>query len=497
MKEKELGLVTEVVDAEVRRRTIDRCRKQKLLLPTFAELAEPNRIPAEISASLDGVDPDAPDPRNLFRVHWYNGVDRRGRQDVPAHIVLPPELTGIPAPVVVALGNRFPMIHAHKVLAAYACLAPRLVTGGFDPTAHLAVWPSTGNYCRGGVAISRLMGCRGIAVLPEFMSSERFRWLEKWVTEQQDIHRTTGCESNVKEIYDHCAELRKDPRNVILNQFAEFGNYLAHYECTGRAFEKIHESLAAGRKGLRVAAFVSATGSAGTIAAGDRLRENHGAKTVAVEARECPTLLWNGFGDHNIQGIGDKHVPLIHNIMETDVLVGVSDAATDQLLVLFNSDEGRRYLETRRGVPGGLVAALSNLGISSICNVLASISVAKHFDFGPDDLVMTVATDGSAMYGSEIDKAMSKYFPAGFDAVSAGESFGRWVLGADSGALLDLDHRDRNRVFNLGYFTWVEQQGLPLELFEARRKHSFWTDLRKLLPIWDRLIDDFNAEVRG
>ena len=129
-----------------------------------------------------GVDKDAADPRNLFRVHWYNDLGG-DLVDVPDHVVLPSALTGVESPIIVVFGDRFPMITAHKVLAAYACLAPRVITGQFDPTRHRAIWPSTGNYARGGVAISRIMGCRGVAVLPAGMSQERFDWLDRWVAD--------------------------------------------------------------------------------------------------------------------------------------------------------------------------------------------------------------------------------------------------------------------------------------------------------------------------
>jgi hypothetical protein len=228
-----------VEDKAVRRRAIDLLREKGVRLPTFAELAEPHRVPADIRSGLRAVGPDDPHPLNLHRVHWYNDARRSGLAAVPVHVELPETLTGVQARIVVAIGELFPMIRAHKVLAAYACLAPRLVSGRFDPTRQRAVWPSTGNYCRGGVAISRILGCRGVAVLPEGMSRERFDWLEKWVTAAQDIVRTPGTESNVKEIYDKCAELARDPANEIVNQFSEFGNYLAHWRCTGPALEAI------------------------------------------------------------------------------------------------------------------------------------------------------------------------------------------------------------------------------------------------------------------
>ncbi len=291
------------------------------------------------------------------------------------------------------------MINAHKVLAAYGCLAPRVITGQFDPTRHRAIWPSTGNYCRGGVAISRIMGCRGVAVLPEGMSQERFDWLGNWVVDQSDIIRTPGTESNVKEIYDKCNELSLDPENVIFNQFSEFGNHIVHYLATGTALLHVFEAMQEKEPDLRLRAFTSATGSAGTIGAGDYLKEKTGSLTVAVEALECPTMLSNGFGEHNIQGIGDKHIPLIHNVMATDVALAISDRATDQLGVLFNTEVGHAYLAGRRGVPQETIDGLSALGLSSICNVLGAIKTAKYYDMGPDDVIVTVATDGAAMYG--------------------------------------------------------------------------------------------------
>ena len=490
-----LGLEREIVDEAVLDRAVDRCRSLGVVLPTFAELADPDRIPEATRDRLAGVDPDAADPRNLFRVHWFNDASRAGRTPVPDHLVLPRELTGVEAPIVIALGDRFPMIHSHKVIAAYGCLAPRIVTGQFDPTTQRAVWPSTGNYCRGGVAISRIMGCRGVAVLPEGMSRERFEWLERWVADPADVIRTPGTESNVKEIYDRCAELDAEPDTVIFNQFSEFGNHVAHYAFTGRALERVFETVEAALPGARVAAFVSATGSAGTIGAGDYLKERFGSRTVAVEALECPTMLSNGFGEHNIQGIGDKHIPLIHNVMATDLVVAVTDRATDDLLVLFNTPVGREYLVRRRGVPEALVGALGSLGVSSICNVLAAIKVARHQHLGPDDVILTVATDGAPMYATELDRITARDFPAGFDAVAAGEVFGAYLQAAAEDHVLEATRADRDRIFNLGYYTWVEQQGVPIDEFEERREPAFWAATRGIVERWDELIGEFNDRV--
>jgi cysteine synthase len=399
----------------------------------------------------------------------------------------------VAAPIVVALGCRFPLIGAHKVLAAYGCLIPRLVTGRFDPGHDRLVWPSTGNFCRGGIALSQILGARGIAILPEGMSRERFDWLERRVGRPKDIIRTPGSESNVKEIYDKCAELARDPQNIVLNQFADFGNYLAHYLCTGPALARIFEAMQRARPGLRLAAFVAASGSAGTLAAGDYLAERHRARIVAVEASECPTMLRNGYGEHNIQGIGDKHVPLIHNVMNTDIVVGVSDRTTGALDLLFNSETGRSYLVDRRRLDVETAAGLPQLGLSGIANLAAAIKTAKRLELGDDTVLLTVATDSAALYRSEREKYQAANYPDGFDRIHAGEIFGQHLLGLDDGEVLELTHRERARIFNLGYYTWVEQRGVPLAEFEQRRSPEFWTALRRTAAAWDALIAEFNA----
>jgi len=485
-----IPLTATVVDSAARERNIDKLRDTGAILPKFSELAAPQTIPAAIRKQLASVDPDTPHPLNLFRVHWFNSRTSADFVRVPEHVVLPPELTGVDAKIVVLFGNRFPMIRAHKVLAAYACLAPRIVTGQFDLTKHRAVWPSTGNFCRGGVAISRILGTRGVAVLPAGMSIERFLWLEKWASDPADIVRAPGTESNVKEIYDACAALSKDPRNLIFNQFAEMGNYLVHYNCTGSAIGTVFDDLNDGSLSLR--AFVSASGSGGTLGAGDYLKDKYGAKIVAVEALECPTLLNNGYGDHHIQGIGDKHIPLIHNAMNTDVVVAVSDKATDALNVVFNTPEGREFLANRRSLPSEGSEALGSLGLSSICNIIASIKTAKYFRLGSNDVIATVATDGAEMYGSEVVKTLPTMFNGRFDAVDAAGAFGQYMLGASTDDLLELSQRDRERVFNIGYFTWVEQQGLALADFDARKSQSYWRDLQQFVPAWDAMIEETN-----
>jgi cysteine synthase len=485
------GLENKIIDQATYDRAVERFREAGIKLPKISQLADPVAYREEIEARVASVAPDTPDANNLFRVHWHNARDGKGLVEVPDHLVLPSELTGVDAKIVVALGNRFPMIRAHKVLAAYGCLVPRLVSGQFDPTHHRAVWPSTGNYCRGGVAISRILGCRSVAVLPEGMSAERFSWLENWVANPDDIVRTFGTESNVKEIYDACHQLAQNPENVIFNQFSEYGNYIIHRAVTGPALERIFNAVNKSGK-LKASAYVAASGSGGTLAAGDYLKEQLGTPICAVEALECPTMLYNGYGEHNIQGIGDKHIPLIHNVMNTDFLVAVSDQAPNALNLVFNTSAGRRYLAQRTGLGQEMIAALADLGLSSIANVLGAIKMARYMELGADDVVLTVATDGAEMYGTEIDKIKQNTFGGSFDELAAAEAFGRYLLGATTDNMNEQSLRDRQRVFNLGYYTWVEQQGVDLADFDARRKQDFWNNLMETVPVWDQMIDQFN-----
>ena len=482
--------VPELVDAGAYQHAVTRFREQGIALPTFAQLADPSGVPSSTQAALATVDRNAADPRNLWRVHWHNAgaSPRPGFTSVPDHLVLPTSLTGVAAPIVVLLGNRFPLIGAHKVQAAYACLAPQIVTGQFDPTWQRAVWPSTGNYARGGVAISRLMGCRGIAVLPENMSRARFAWLDAWVADPADIIRTPGSESNVREIYEACDVLAGDDANVVFNQFSAFANHLAHYQATGQAAARVFSAFSDQHPGARLRAFVAATGSAGTIGAGDYLKSRFGSLTVAVEALECPTMLYNGFGEHNIQGIGDKHIPLIHNVMANDAVVAVSDRATDALDALFNLGKGAAFLVDQAGVAPSVVSGLGDLGLSGLCNMVAAIKLAKRLDLGPDDVVLTVATDSAALYDAERTARAGSW--GAWDPAAV---FHEHLRGITDDHLLELSEVDRNRIFNLGYFTWVEQRGVSLDDFEARRDQAFWRGLRDLLPLWDSMIEEFNA----
>ena len=466
-------------------------RQNGVLLPTISELQNPLLINDDVKNKVLKLDKDAMNPSNLFRVHWFNKKDHSEFLNVPEHIVLPSEFTGIEAKIIVNLGRYFPLITAHKVLAAYGCLLPRILNGTFDYSKHKAVWPSTGNYCRGGVAISKILGLKSVAILPEGMSKERFNWLEKWVEDKNDIIKTKGTESNVKEIYDACNELKKDKNNDIINQFSEYYNYAIHRAITGSSFEKSFLQVK-GDSDLKARFYVSASGSSGTLAAGDYLKEHLNTKIAVVEAVECPTLLYNGYGEHNIQGIGDKHVPLIHNVMNSDYVVGVSDEATNNLNLLFNTSEGKDYLKNRKGFDVEFVDRLPEFGFSSIANIIASIKLAKKMKLTKDDAIITVATDGADLYETELAKT-KKHFSKRYDQITCAEIFAKNFEAITVDHTLELSQIDKERIFNLGYYTWVEQQGISLEEFENRRNQSFWDKHYKDMISLDEKIKEFNS----
>jgi len=465
-------------------------KNKGIILPTISELANPHIINEEFKDKLKTLDKNSINPLNLFRVHWYNNRDHTNFSKVPEHIVLPSEFTGVEAKIIVNIGRLFPLITAHKVLAAYGCLLPRILNGTFDYEKNKAVWPSTGNYCRGGVAISKILGLKSVAILPEGMSAERFAWLEEWVSDKNDIIKTTGTESNVKEIYDACNELKKDPNNDIINQFDEYYNYAIHRAVTGPSFEKSFLEVK-GNSNLKARFYVSASGSSGTLAAGDYLKDHLSLKIAVVEATECPTLLNNGYGEHNIQGIGDKHVPLIHNVMNTDFVVGISDQATNNLNMIFNTDIGQRYLTAKKGFDVELINRLPEFGFSTIANILASIKLAKYMNLGKDDAIITVATDGADLYLSELEKT-KREFKGIYDESMCAEIYGQYLKGISADHTLELNQKEKERIFNLGYYTWVEQQGIDLEDFEKRRDQNFWNDhFQKMLSL-DNQVKEFN-----
>jgi cysteine synthase A len=466
---------------------VDRFREKGVVLPTFAQMQNPELVPDKIKDKLKGIGLWDLHPLNLFRITWKNEPKKSGGlYGYPNFLELPNSLTGIDTRIVVMLGKWFPT-GAHKVGAAYGCLAPRIITGQFDPTYHKAVWPSTGNYCRGGAFDSYLMGVTAVAILPEEMSRERFEWLKEIGAE---VIATPGCESNVKEIYDKCWEIRRTRKDcMIFNQFDEFGNSCWHYEVTGHALEDVYQLVAG--KNSRLAGYVSATGSDGTIAAGDYLRTKFPhLKVVASEALQCPTLLRNGFGGHRIEGIGDKHVPWVHNVKNTNVVTAIDDEYCMRLFRLFNEKEGRDYLALC-GVEKEFIAQLGMIGISGIANILSAIKTAKHFDMTGDDIVMTIATDSAEMYGSRLEELTAER--GAYSTVQAVKDFEKCMLGTTTDYMKELTYNDQKVIHNLKYFTWIEQQAKDVEdLRQLWDDRAIWPKIFSQPVVWDQLINEFN-----
>jgi cysteine synthase A len=474
------------------KRTVRRARERNIIVPTFEQMIDPERVPAEIREELAGIGLWDIHPRNLFRITWKNEpAERGGGFGFVNYLELPPELTGVEARIIALVGKWFPT-GAHKVGAAFGCLVPRLVTGQFDPTTQKAVWPSTGNYCRGGAYDSTLLACESVAILPEEMSAERFQWLSRVAGE---VIRTPGSESNVKEIFDKCWELRQSGEDIVIfNQFDELGNYLWHYAVTGRAMEEVLEREVKGKD--RYHGVVLTTGSAGTIACGDYLKNRFpGSRVAASEALQCPTLLQNGFGAHRIEGIGDKHVPWIHDVRNTDMVMAIDDNAVVNLARLFNERAGRAFLRSR-GVPESLVERLDLLGFSGIANLLSSIKYAKYYELGRNEVVLTVLTDSMELYGSRLEE-MHRSFGE-YREIDAAAHHGRYLAGATTDHLLELSHPERKRVHNLKYYTWVEQQGKTYaEIQDQWYDPGYWTEAQGQVPEIDALIQEFNRRVAG
>ena len=477
------------IDKERRRRAIQRVRERDIIIPTFAQMKDPGKVSPKVRQELGRAELWEVTPRNLFRITWKNEPKISGGGFAGVnYLEFPPSLTGVEARIIALVGKWFPT-GAHKVGAAFGCLVPRLVTGQFDPTTQKAVWPSTGNYCRGGAYDSALLGCQSIAILPEGMSRERFEWLSKIAGE---VIATPGSESNVKEIFDKCWELRRSGQDLmIFNQFEEFGNYLWHYEVTGHAMQEVLERAL--RPGDTYRGVVLTTGSAGTIGCGDYLKQVFPTSKIgASEALQCPTLLFNGFGAHRIEGIGDKHVPWIHNIHNTDLVVAIDDAAVVNLARLFNEPSGRSYL-VRQGVPEAMVGRLDLLGFSGIANLLSAIKFAKYYECGGNDVVLTVLTDSMELYGSRLREMRQEF--GEYEEPNAAAHFARYLLGQSTDNLLELRYTDRRRVHNLKYFTWVEQQGRTYEEIQAQwNQPDYWTGVQRQVPEIDALIQEFNAE---
>ncbi len=472
-------------------RTAQRARERGIIVPTLAQMRNPETIPAGIKQRLSDVGLWDLHPSNLFRITWKNEpIKHGGGFNGVNYVEIPREITGIRARIIALVGKWFPT-GSHKVGATFGCLVPRLVTGQFDPTFHKAVWPSTGNYCRGGAYNANLLACESIAILPEEMSQERFDWLSNVAGE---VIATPGCESNVWEIFQKCKELEATRENImVFNQFDEFGNHLWHYSVTGHAMEEVlHAEL--GGDG-RYAGVVLTSGSSGTMGCGDYLKEVFPTSKLAVgESLQCPTLLENGFGGHRIEGIGDKHVPWIHNVRNTDMVIAIDDEHCMSLLRLFNEPAGQAYL-LQQGVSETFIEQQSLLGISSVANLLCAMKLARYYELTEQDIVLTVFTDSMELYQTrlrELEEARSHY-----SEMQAAMDYHRYLKGVTTDHMAELGYRERKRIHNLKYYTWVEQMGKSVEELDAQWYDfpHYWDCIHGLAEPIDALIEAFNEKV--
>lgn len=450
--------------------------------PTLEEMLHPDTIAPDIrKRALEAKENDPLDPINLFNITW-----RDGNNNIH-YVVLPPELTGVKAPIVVMYGKEFPS-GSHKVGPAYSILLEKEMFGEVDPAVHRLVWPSTGNFGIGGAWVGGRMGCNNVVVLPEEMSQERFDRIEGYGA---DIIKTVGSESNVKEIYDETWRLRKDPDTRIMNQFEEMSNYRFHYHVTGNtAVELMAELQEKGIGNGKAAAFIWAMGSAGTIAAGDRIKQVFpDCKIVGLEPVQCPTMYNNGYGAHEIQGIGDKHVTWIHNTFNMDALMCIDDEDCLRGLQLLSEDVGRETLVKRYGADEALVEKLGDLfGISGICHILGAIKTAKAYNFGEDDVIVTAAADSLDRYHSIMDKMREKY--GKLDEAAAAARIEGVFHGVKTDWVQHATPHIKERWHNLKYYTWVEQQGKSVEELDAQRDPAWWEKHQQMVAEIDaRLIE--------
>jgi len=478
-----------IYDEKKRNNCISRCKEKGIVMPTFAQQKNPDLIPDKIKAKVKDLGPWDAEVMNLFRVTWKNN-EKTGLYGDVNFFEIPKSITGVDARIIGLVGKPFPT-GAHKVGATYGCLAPRMVTGQFDPVTQKAVWPSTGNYCRGGAFVASLLACDSVAILPEEMSQERFDWLKEIGAE---IFATPGCESNVKEIFDKCHELNSERGDdiVIFNQFDEFGNPMWHYEVTGAAIEEVFNNLDGKRNSLF--SFCSATGSAGTLGAGEYLKKVFPTmKIAASEALQCPTLLNNGFGGHRIEGIGDKHVPFVHNARNTDFVVAIDDEKCMNLIRLFNDSKGHEYL-TSIGVSQDVIGKLNLLGISGVSNMLTAIKMAKYNECTSDDVIFTVFTDSMELYGSRIEELNAA--KGQYTTEQAAIDYHSYLKNLATDNMMECGYAERKRIHNLKYFTWVEQQGREVEELNAQwYDHIDYFDERlTIADKYDKLIEEFNEK---
>ncbi len=445
--------------------------------PTYNEMLHPESLTEALREKALAARSDEFDPANLFRITWRR-EDSRIR-----HIVLPDDITGVAANIVVLIGRDFPS-GSHKVGPAYATLAEGELSGEITPGENTVIGPSTGNFGIGTAYVARLKGYRAVVVMPEEMSAERYQRIRRYGAE---LDLTPGSESDVILTLERTEEYKKDSRNKILAQFELFPNYRFHRYVTGRSALE----AAAGHGNGRVAALVAAPGSAGTLAAGDEIKATfHEAVVCALEPRECPTLFRNGRGMHRIEGIGDKMVTLIHNVLTTDYVALIHDG--DCVAGLDLLERRRPLIERMLSMPEGSLAALGGIfGVSGICNILGAIRMARFLGLGRGENVVTIATDGFDRYPSVLAALDDRRGPAS-DAQIGGE-FDRIFRAGFEDEILDVRPAEqKQRLFGYKEEVWTRFH-YSQDYLRKMQSQSFWdAEYEKTAA-----VDSALAEVRA
>jgi len=428
--------------------------------PTYEEMLYPEKIePGVRQKALKALKEDEFDPINLFNITW------KDENNQVRKIVLPKEMTGVEANIVVLLGKDFPS-GSHKVGPAYSTLIEGCVDGTIIPGEHTILGPSTGNFGIGTAYICKLMGYKAVIIMPDNMSKERYERIKKYGGE---LDLTPGTESDVILTLQRTHELAKDPKNRALAQFELMPNYRFHRYVTGNSAIEAVKGIGNGR----IACFVSAPGSAGTIGAGDEIKKVFPeCRVVALEPYECATLAYGGRGQHRIEGIGDKMCTLIHNVLTTDFVALIhDDDCVKGLKIIHDSPDTL----AKFGVDRDVAESMRELfGVSGICNILGAIKMAKYLRLGPDDNVVTIATDSFDRYDSVLQDLERRYLET--------EDFvlERWFkdifLGIDERHIYDFrSKKAKEQLFKQKEMDWLPF-GYSKEYLDSMRDQSFWDE---------------------
>ncbi len=445
--------------------------------PTYDEMLHPNTVDKNIRSKADKKDLDELDPINLFNISWKNKNNEVNK------IVLPKALTGVDANIVVMLGKYFPS-GSHKVGPAYSTLIEGCVDGDIIPGEHTILGPSTGNFGIGVSYICNLMKYDAIVIMPDNMSKERYDRIKRYGAK---LDLTPGTESDVILTLERTFELKKDPKTRSLAQFELLPNYRFHRHVTGNSAVEAVQGIGNGR----IACFTSAPGSAGTLAAGDQIKAVFPeAKVVALEPYECSTLMNGGRGQHRIEGIGDKMCTLIHNVINTDFIALIKDDDAVRGMKIIH--DGQSVL-VENGVDPEIAKNMTELfGVSGIANIIGAIKMAKYLKLGPDDNVLTIATDGFDRYDSVLEDLERRYLETEDYVLH------RWFIDVfrKNGIEDIVDYRSnsqKEKLFKQKESDWLKF-GYKQEYLDAMRDMKFWDDEYNKVFEYDEKIKKMREE---